>query len=199
MHRCHLLAGVVALLVASHGLYSDGFARLRRRERMELSAELVWAFIPGHTLATKDVVICAAAEPAYRLGEDAYDFAAFGSAVHMTVLDAAGHDLMARLVASVGLASCRSTRRAGGDLAEIATVTDSAIREHSPEWRFMTGLLLNLETETGQLEWVNCGHPPPLLIRKDKVIKELARTPDPPMGLLEGTRPHTHHETLQPG
>ncbi|MCO5972533.1 PP2C family protein-serine/threonine phosphatase [Actinoallomurus soli] len=199
LQRCHLLAGVVALLVASHGVYSDGFARLRRRERMELSAEMVWAFMPGHTLATKDVVISAAAEPAYRLGGDAYDFSTMDTAVHMTILDAAGHDLVAGLVASVGLASCRSTRRAGGDLAEIATVADSAIREHSPEWRFMTGLLLELEAETGLLRWVNCGHPPPLLIRKDKVIKELARTPDPPMGLLEGTRPRTHRETLQPG
>ncbi|GAA0342863.1 serine/threonine-protein phosphatase [Actinoallomurus spadix] len=199
LQRCHLLAGVVALLVASHGIHSDAFARLRRRERMELSAEMVWAFMPGHTLATKDVVISAAAEPAYRLGGDAYDFSTMDTSVHMTVLDAAGHDLVAGLVASVGLASCRSTRRAGGGLAEIATVADRAIREHSPEWRFMTGLLLNLETETGRLEWVNCGHPPPLLIRKDKVIKELARTPDPPMGLLEGTRPRTHHETLQPG
>ncbi|MEV5753287.1 hypothetical protein AB0L00_36170 [Actinoallomurus sp. NPDC052308] len=60
----------MTLLVASHGVYSDAFARLRRRERMELSAEMVWAFMPGHTIATKDVVIAAAAEPAYRLGGD---------------------------------------------------------------------------------------------------------------------------------
>ncbi|MEV5753286.1 SpoIIE family protein phosphatase [Actinoallomurus sp. NPDC052308] len=114
-----------------------------------------------------------------------------GTAVRMTVLDAAGHDLIAELVACVGLASCRSTRRAGGTLAEIATVADSAIREHSPEWRFMTGLLLNLETETGHLEWVNCGHPPPLLIRKDKVIKELAPLADDATVMLAEWRPAT--------
>lgn len=60
----------------------------------------------------------------------------------------------------------------------------------------MTGLLMSLQTATGQLEWINCGHPPPLLIRSNKVIKELSGSPDP--GLLEGTRPHVHQETLQP-
>jgi serine phosphatase RsbU (regulator of sigma subunit) len=199
LQRCHLLAGVVGLLVSSHGLHSDAFAQLRRREPMKLSAEMVWAFMPGQTFATEDVVVAAAAEPAYRLGGDAYDFSSMGRMIHITVLDAAGHDLLAGLVAAVGLASCRNTRRAGGSLADIATLADQAVREYASEWRFMTGLLVNLDTKNGRLEWVNCGHPPPLLIRGNKVIKELARPSDPPIGLLEHVRPHTHHETLQPG
>ncbi|MFL6051995.1 MAG: PP2C family protein-serine/threonine phosphatase [Actinoallomurus sp.] len=199
LQRCHLLAKIVALLVVSRGIYSDAFDQLRRREPMRLSAEMVWAFMPRQTYATEDVVVSAAAEPAYRLGGDAFDFSSIGPLVHLSLFDAAGHDLVAGLVAAVGLASCRNTRRAGRGLADIAMLADGAIREHSSDWRFMTGLLANLDTATGRLEWVNCGHPPPLLIRKNKVIKELARNPDPPMGLLEGVRPHVHHEALEPG
>ncbi|MBB4700047.1 hypothetical protein [Sphaerisporangium siamense] len=92
LQRCQLLAGVVALLVVSHGGYSDVFNQLRRRERMRLSAEMVWAFIPGQTFATQDVVICAAAEPVYQLGGDAYDFSIMNRVVHVSLFDAAGHD-----------------------------------------------------------------------------------------------------------
>ncbi|MEU6034498.1 PP2C family protein-serine/threonine phosphatase [Actinomadura sp. NPDC047616] len=199
LQRCHLLAGMVGLLVASYGVHSDAFDQVRRREPMHLSAEMVWAFMPGQTYATEDVVISAAAEPVYRLGGDAYDFSSMDHTVHLSLFDAAGHDLVAGLVAAVGLASCRSTRRAGGGLTDIALLADTAIREHSPEWRFMTGLLINLHTGTGRLEWVNCGHPPPLLIRRNRVVKELPGAPDPPMGLLEGARPRVRCETLQPG
>ena len=33
--------------------------------------------------------------------------------------------------------------------------------------------------------WIPCGHPQPLLIRGNKVIKELARRPQLPLGLAE--------------
>ncbi|MFC0860874.1 PP2C family protein-serine/threonine phosphatase [Sphaerimonospora cavernae] len=198
LQRCQMLADVVALLVVNNGTYSDTFARTRRREPMQLRAEMVWAFMPGNTFVTKDVAISAALESAYQVGGDAYDLSSTGETVHVAVFDATGHDLVAGLVAAVGLAASRNTRRAGGTLADIATLTDSAIIEQNFEERFMTGLLINLDAATGHLEWVNCGHPPPLLIRKGK-IKELARVPERPMGLLEGTSPQIHHEHLQPG
>jgi hypothetical protein len=33
--------------------------------------------------------------------------------------------------------------------------------------------------------WIPCGHPPPLLVRGNKVIKELTRRPQLPLGLAE--------------
>jgi hypothetical protein len=38
----------------------------------------------------------------------------------VAIFDALGHDLAVGLLASVGMASCRSTRRSGGSLAAIA-------------------------------------------------------------------------------
>ena len=32
---------------------------------------------------------------------------------------------------------------------------------------------LALDLATGRLSWIPCGHPPPLLIRGNKVVKEL--------------------------
>src|SRR2546430_10645639 len=43
---------------------------------------------------------------------------------HVSIFDALGHDLAAGLLASVALASCRSTRRAGGSLASITARAD---------------------------------------------------------------------------
>jgi len=45
--------------------------------------------------------------------------------------------------------------------------------------------LRDLDVATGVFSWIPCGHPPPLLIRGNKVIKELARRPQLPLGLAE--------------
>ncbi|MDQ2813834.1 MAG: SpoIIE family protein phosphatase, partial [Actinomycetota bacterium] len=47
--------------------------------------------------------------------------------LHLSIFDALGHDLAAGLLASVCLASCRSTRRAGGPLAAVVARADHAI------------------------------------------------------------------------
>jgi serine phosphatase RsbU (regulator of sigma subunit) len=83
----------------------------------------------------------------------------------------------------VGVASCRSTRRAGGTLPDVVRRADNAIAGQFADIRFVTALLCDLDLSTGLFSWIPCGHPPPLLIRGNKVIKELARRPVPPLGL----------------
>ena len=60
---------------------------------------------------------------------------------------------------------------------------EDAIARQFGENRFLTALLCDLDIASGRFSWVPCGHPPPLLIRRDKVIKELIRKPQLPLGL----------------
>ena len=177
---------------------------------MALQAELVWGFLVPRTFATERVLVAAMLEPAYQVGGDAFDYALVGDRLHVSIFDGVGHDLDAGLVASVGLASCRRTRRAGGDLAEMVGQADDAIARQFGDSRFLTALLGELDVATGQFSWIPCGHPPPLLIRDSKVIKELARKPRLPLGLghletISGTRQRTedaawvYRERLEPG
>jgi serine phosphatase RsbU (regulator of sigma subunit) len=197
--RCRILAQITGLLIISKGPYSDTFARLRRREPMDLSAELEWALMPPQTVATGQVVVTAALEPAYRVGGDAYDFSLVHDEVHLSLFDAAGHDLTAGMVASIAMAASRNTRRSGGHLTDIALLADHALAQQNLDERFVTAILGVLDLLTGRLTWVNCGHPPPLLIRHERVVKELSRPPGPPIGLLDGEVPDVHTENLEPG
>jgi serine phosphatase RsbU (regulator of sigma subunit) len=177
------LASLAGLIIAAKNSYSDSYAHLQRTREMALQAELVWAFLPPRTLATSRVLVCASLEPAYEAGGDAFDYSLLGDHLHLSIFDALGHDLAAGLLASVGLASCRSTRRAGGSLAGIAAAADHAIARQFGDHRFVTALLCDLDLATGLLSWIPCGHPPPLLIRGNRTVKELARPPQLPLGL----------------
>ncbi len=179
------LASLAGFMIVSKSGYSDTYAQIQRSREMALQGELVWAFLAPRTFATEQVLVAATLEPAYEVGGDAFDYSMLGDRLHVSIFDAVGHDLAAGLLASVSIASCRSTRRAGGTLPDIVVHADHAIAQQFGDSRFVTALLCDLDVGNGQFSWIPCGHPPPLLIRGSRVIRELARRPQLPLGLAE--------------
>ncbi|SEE18304.1 Stage II sporulation protein E (SpoIIE) [Streptomyces sp. TLI_105] len=201
LHRCEALADLVAMILAAKQPYSDLLARTLRTRPMSLQSELLWAFLPPRTIGTAAVTSSAVLEPAYEVGGDAYDHSLAGEVLHLTLLDAMGHDLASGGCSAAALAACRSTRRAGGRLDDIAVEIDRTLDRWIPE-RLLTCVIADLDTTTGRLDWINCGHPPPLLIRDRRVVTgALGRTPHPPLGLTgyDVPPPHVHSTHLQPG
>jgi serine phosphatase RsbU (regulator of sigma subunit) len=207
LERCRMLGSFAGLMIASRSVYSDAYAAIRRSHEMALEAEMVWAFLAPRTFATGRVLLAASLEPAYEVGGDAFDHSLLGDRLHVSIFDSVGHDLTAGLITSVALAACRTTRRSGGDLNQITARADQVIAGQFGASRFATALLCELDTVTGKFTWIPCGHPAPLLIRDNKVIKELLREPRLPLGLTEdhigpevsaGTSSPVYTEQLQP-
>ncbi|MFD1313884.1 PP2C family protein-serine/threonine phosphatase [Streptomyces kaempferi] len=204
LERARALASLTALLVVSKTLYSDTLLTTVRTRPMTLQAELAWAFMPPRTLGTTAVTSSAVLEPAYEIGGDAFDHALGERKLHLAVVDAMGHDTASGLCAALALAGCRSTRRTDGTLADIAPVVDQALRCWVPD-RLLTAVFADLDPVTGELAWVNCGHPPPLLIRRQRVVAgALARHPNLPLGLGLGpghpnSAPPVERFQLEPG
>ncbi|MEU8882279.1 PP2C family protein-serine/threonine phosphatase [Streptomyces hydrogenans] len=201
LHRCEALAGLVAMILATKQPYSDVLTRTMRTRPMSLQAELLWAFLPPRTIGTPTVTSSALLEPAYDVGGDTYDHSLAGDLLHLTLLDAMGHDLASGGCSATALAACRSTRRAGGSLDDIAVQIDRTLEEWLPE-RLLTCVIAVLDTSTGRLDWINCGHPPPLLIRDRRIVTgALDRPPHPPLGLTGYglPPPPVHTANLEPG
>ena len=201
LDRCRTLASLVALIVVSKSTYSDVLVRAVRSRPMSLQAELMWAFVPPRTIGTRDVTSSAILEPAYEVGGDAFDHSLIGDVLHLTVVDAMGHDLASGGAAAIALAACRSTRRSGGTLADIATTIDRTLLRWIPDL-LLTALIADLDCTTGQLSWINCGHPSPLLIRNRRVVPgALERPAHLPLGIPshDGDVPPVHRVSLEPG
>lgn len=183
--RCRALASLAGLMVTAKSRYSDTYARAQRSRKMSLQAEMIWALLPPRAFATERVLLSAFLEPAYEAGGDGFDYSMLGDRLHVSIFDALGHNLAAGLLTSVCMASCRSTRRSEGSdsLARMVARADEAIVRQFGEYRFVTALLANLDTSTGQLSWISRGHPAPLLIRGNRTITELTRPPQLPLGL----------------
>ncbi|TYB51346.1 serine/threonine-protein phosphatase [Nonomuraea sp. PA05] len=192
------LAGLVALLVVSKRPLSDTYARLVRRRRMSVSAEMEWRLMPQRTFATDRLVISAVMEPAYDVSGDVYDYAFEGTAAHLAIFDAMGHDTAAGLTANLALTTLRNSRHEGQGLVRAARRIDQALMGQFGGERFATGVLATLDIPSGELTWVNCGHHPPVIVRRRATI-ELACEPGPPAGTGLGLPVTQCHDQLQPG
>ncbi|MGW0883160.1 PP2C family protein-serine/threonine phosphatase [Streptomyces sp. NPDC002671] len=202
MRRSRMLAHLFAMLITSKRAYSDWLAARARTATMGLPAEMLRAFLPPHTVGSSRCVSTAVLEPAYEVAGDAFDHSVVKNILHTMILDAMGHDLTAGLTTSVAMAAARNARRGGGDLADTVASVDEALAKWLPD-QFCTGVLCRLDAETGVLRWVNCGHPPPLLIRIERVLAGvLDSPPQPPIGLAGPLAPaarQIHETTLEPG
>jgi serine phosphatase RsbU (regulator of sigma subunit) len=64
----------------------------------------------------------------------------------------------------------------------------------------VTAIIAELEIDTGRLRWISAGHPPPLLLRGDRLLKPLGVAPSPPLGTQLATEPPVEGvAALEPG
>nr|WP_229859805.1 PP2C family protein-serine/threonine phosphatase [Streptomyces anandii] len=193
------LASMTALLLLSKRSFSDSYARLVRTEAMNVAAEMQWNLTPPPAFAGYDVTVGAVMEPAYQVGGDAFDYAVAGTALHLSVFDAMGHDTTAGITANVAVAACRNARRQGASLAETSAQVEQVLLRQFGTSRYVTGILADLDMASGRLTWINRGHPLPVLIRDNRWTTELACPPAGPMGTDLGLPVTECAEQLQPG
>ncbi len=205
LRRSRMLAGLLAVVITSKRAYSDWLVARTRTEQMQLHAELMRAFLPPRTIGNRDCVSTAVLEPAYGLGGDAFDHSVVKNMLHTAIFDAMGHNLASGLTTSVALAGARNARRSGAGLPELVGTVDQALAGWLPD-QFCTGILCQLDVTTSSLRWINCGHPPPLLIRDERVIDHaLVGKSQPPMAAARSARtgepegPRSGARTWRPG
>jgi hypothetical protein len=200
--RLWSLAGLMGHLTMAKMAYSDQLWRLRSISGLSIASELLWQQLPPRTFATDDVVVTALLEPSDQVAGDAYDYSVDAHVVHLAVFDGVGHDLHAGLTTALAVTAIRNARRSGeSDLISLAARADTVLAEQPGPANFVTAALARLDTRTGALSYLLAGHPPPMLIRDGRIVKELAITPRLPLGiaLSGGWEATVGEEQLEPG
>jgi serine phosphatase RsbU (regulator of sigma subunit) len=189
---------ILVLVLVSKRRYTDVLLQSRRSQPLSLAAEIQWDLLPPLTCSTEQVSVSGILEPAYSIGGDSFDYAFNPGRVEFAILDAVGHGMPAVSMASLAINGLRNARREGHDLETAYYDTGAAIEAQFGDSNFVTGQLGRLDTETGELTWLNAGHPPPVLVRGNSYVGELVCAPSMPMG-LGGSVTEIATERLQPG
>ncbi|SCE86619.1 Serine phosphatase RsbU, regulator of sigma subunit [Micromonospora mirobrigensis] len=129
------------------------------------------------------------------IGGDLYEAMDTPYGVRMIIGDVRGKGLDAVRLASIVLGSYRHVAHERADLRAVVTDLDRAVARNVGDEDFVTAALV--EERGGTLTIVNCGHPPPLLLRRGAVIPLEPPAPAPPLGFMPVVRPRV--ERLEPG
>jgi hypothetical protein len=195
---CAAIAGLIGHLLQSKNGLGDAVQAVRRTRAMSVASELLWRLVPPTTFACNELVLAAALEPSYDIGGDGYDYSVDGSLAHIVLLDALGHGLPAGLTCAVALSAMRAARRDGLGLRAMARWADVEISTQWTDARFTTGVITELNLDTGLVRYVNAGHPPPALLRGGKVVRQLDGGRRLPLGLDDAST-EVAEEALEPG
>ncbi|MFB7651558.1 MULTISPECIES: PP2C family protein-serine/threonine phosphatase [unclassified Streptomyces] len=192
------LAGLVADMIVTKDAYTDQFFVARRRAIMDVAAEIQWSLLPPLSMIVPQVEVAGILEPAYEVAGDSFDYALNDDILHIGMIDAMGHGLNAATMATVAVGAYRHARRADIELPQMYAFMDQAIGDQFGPDHFVTAQMMCLNIATGQLQWVNAGHPPPMLIRDRTVVDRLESPTTLPVG-FGGEQPHVSTRILQRG
>ncbi len=194
------LSGLMGHIILAKQPYSDRLRQLRHEGGLSVASELMWQLLPPRTMATESVVITAILEPYDQVAGDAYDYAVDSDVATLAVYDGLGHDLAATQLTALAMTAIRNARRAGTvDLTGLAARADELLMAQPGPVRFVTAVLAQLDTRTGAFSYLLAGHPPPLLIRNGRLLKELDGAPRAPLGVRGGQPGVVNREQLEPG
>jgi serine phosphatase RsbU (regulator of sigma subunit) len=181
--HCEDLGMLAGAAIAIAARYTDLFNLVRRRKAMSLPASIQWDLLPPLQLRTPEASSRGVLEPAYDVGGDCFDHAVNGFNVDVAIMDAMGHGLGSSILSSLAIGSYRHDRREGQTLGAIHERLDGVVADNFGGERFVTGQLARLDVHSGQLTWINAGHPRPLHVRRGRVLGALDCRPSLPWGL----------------
>jgi len=192
-------AHALAFVVIADRRYTDLYEWGSRSAPLTLEAEIQRRLLPlSYTCEARQFTLAGWLVPATAAGGDTFDFALDREALHLSITDAMGHGVGAALLATLGVASLRNSRRENLGLVEHARQANKALNEHADGDQFLTGQLLRVELATGRVQVVNAGHVLPLLVRNG-VPTEVKLDADAAFGIDSETPYRLQHFTLLPG
>lgn len=125
---------------------------------------------PAKSLRLGRVVLAGHNEPSEAVGGDYYDyFELGGGCAGLIIADVTGHGLPAALVMAHLKGAVRVALTARDPLRDVACRLNRMMYGSTRSNVFITAILGRIDTATGAIEYVNAGHPAPLLVHRDRI------------------------------
>lgn len=173
----------------------------RQRQRLEqelhIAREIQQALLPRGFRDFPYFAVTGIHTPCHAVGGDYFDvFPLSDDRTAILVADVSGKGLGAALLTTM-LQGALSGMTLGTDPVRVFNHINRFLCEHSDVGRYAT-MFFGILDRTGQLQYVNAGHPSPLILRRGEV-SELIREGSFPIGLIPEAQFMAAEARLEPG
>jgi sigma-B regulation protein RsbU (phosphoserine phosphatase) len=173
-------------------------AEQRAAHEMELARRVQARLLPEAGARLRSFECAGRCVQARSVGGDYYDFLDVGEGdLTLVLADVSGKGFAAALLVASLHASIRSLPR-GGDLATQLRTVNRLLYDATEANRYATLFVARFAAAERRLRFVNCGHNPPLLLRRDGSLERLMPTAMV-IGLVDDWSAETGEVALCPG
>lgn len=137
--------------------------------------------------------------PAKEVGGDLYDFIRKGDVLHFAVGDVSGKGVPASLVMSITRAMLHFVATLDLPLNESVARINNSVADSNSNDMFVTLFIGRVNLKTGQMDYCNAGHNPPVVIPPDGKPFFLPVKSNVAAGLLEDFPYEAQHIAIEPG
>lgn len=190
------IAAEAASILQNARLLQQERQQKRLEQEVSIARDIQQALLPSGLRDFPHLAVTGTNWPCLGVGGDYFDV--FSLNEHRTaflIADVSGKGLGAALLTTM-LQGALSGIRMGADPSGVFHHINSFLCEHSEVGRYATMFLGILDCE-GHLEFINAGHPPPLLLRAGQVLEPFSEGCFP-VGLLAEARYTTSSLKLKP-
>jgi phosphoserine phosphatase RsbU/P len=168
------LASVASIRVENASLLEERFQRDRMEHELKLATEIQQSFQPSSPPTVEGYEFQGISFSCYEIGGDYYDFIPRQNGKMLIALgDVSGKGTAAALLMSCLHAAIHAQASAKAELGEIVKNVNVYLSENTPSNRFVTLFIAELDPATGDIEYINAGHNPPLVARDFNTVEEL--------------------------
>ena len=169
-------AEVANALTALGSLADSARARQRFQHVLEQAREVQTSLLPRSLPAIPGFELAVRQRPAEIVGGDVYDLIRVGDdALAVCIADATGHGLPAALQARDVIVGLRMGMALQLKMVAIVDRLSRVLADSSPVGRYVSFFFAEIDGD-GHLIYLNAGHPPPLLIGRERRGHERLRT-----------------------
>ncbi|MCX4791304.1 MULTISPECIES: PP2C family protein-serine/threonine phosphatase [unclassified Streptomyces] len=187
-YLCTALVGVLGTLLAAH--------RVRRERTLatvrfvaEIAQRVLLSPVPHRIGPIQVETLYLSADAEARIGGDLYEAVPTTYGLRLVIGDVRGKGLPAVETAATLLGAFREAAHDEPDLATVVRRVETSMNRRAARLagsdmaeRFVTAIIAEIPRRH-VVRIVNCGHPPPLLIRSDGVTELETADPAPPLNL----------------
>lgn len=166
------LGSLAIISIENSLLFKETLEKQKLEKDLELAKKIQENLLPSKLPLMKNFEISAYNQAAKQVGGDYYDAIRLeDNRVLISIADVSGKGVQAALLMANLQAFLQSISKQNNDLVSASNLLNDLVSENTSDGRFITFFWGILDDENKQLESVNMGHNPPLLIRNGEILK----------------------------
>ena len=159
------LTNIIIVAVENKRLSKENIDQIAAKKEMELASEMQTMLFPKELPNNDKIEVAARYNPHYIVGGDYYDFIQLNSdEVAFCIADVSGKGVPAALLMSNFQASLRALIKRTTSLSELVTELNNNVLANANREKFITAFIGKYNLKTRNLQYINAGHNPPLLL-----------------------------------